>query len=182
MSIRIVAGEFGSRRIAVPPGRDVRPTADRAREAVFAALGAIDGATVLDAYAGSGALGLEALSRGAASCVFVERSPRALDVLRANVRTLGAEGRSRIVRGDAVRALAAGGETFDLILLDPPYPDWPRLAPRLATLVPACSAPGGRIVAELPEGVEFAPAGFAECFNRRIGSARLVILSRESPP
>jgi 16S rRNA (guanine966-N2)-methyltransferase len=182
VSVRIVAGEFGSRRIAVPPGRDVRPTADRAREAVFAALGTIDGAAVLDAFAGSGALGLEALSRGAATCVFVERAPRSLEVLRANIRALGVEERARVERGDALRYLGAGGRSFDLVLLDPPYGDWPRLVGRLTALLPARMAPAGRVVAELPEGVEFALPGFAECFNRRIGSARLVILSSESPP
>ncbi len=126
--MRVIAGRFGGRRLAAPPGRGTRPTSDRVREALFSILGPLDGETVLDLYAGSGALGIEALSRGARSVVFVERDPRALAVLRGNLATVGAEGEVR--RGDVLAALRDArerGETYDLVLCDPPY----RLAPDL---------------------------------------------------
>ena len=121
--MRIIAGEWGGRPIRAPKGRAVRPTTDRVREAWMAALGSrIVDARVLDLFAGSGALGLEALSRGAKEVVFVERGRGALRSLEMNVEILGAEPRSRIVQMDVLRFLKrgpAGG--FDLALADPPY-------------------------------------------------------------
>lgn len=121
--MRIVGGEWGGRRLAAPPGRGTRPTTDRVREAWMSVVAPLlHGARVVDLFAGSGALGLEALSRGAAHVVFVENAPPALRVLRQNVDALGAAGRCEIVRGDALRhaaALPAGA--FDLALADPPY-------------------------------------------------------------
>ena len=121
--MRIVAGAWGGRRIEAPPGRDTRPTTDRVREAWMSALAPVlPGARVLDLFAGSGALGLEALSRGAEHATFVENAPAALRALRANLQALGAEERSTVVRTDAMR-FAAGLEpgAFDLALADPPY-------------------------------------------------------------
>jgi len=120
---RIVAGLAGGRRLAVPPS-GVRPTGDRAREGLFNSLGTLvdlEGAAVLDLYSGSGALGLEALSRGAERVVFVESSPTVLRVLRANVAAVGLPG-GRVVAG-SVPAVVAGParETFDVVLADPPY-------------------------------------------------------------
>jgi 16S rRNA (guanine966-N2)-methyltransferase len=121
--LRIVGGTFGGRRLVVPRGVRVRPTADRVREAWMSILGeAITGARVLDLYAGSGALGLEALSRGAGSADFVELHPASLDALRANIAALGVESRVRVHRGDALRfaeRLPAGA--YDLAFADPPY-------------------------------------------------------------
>jgi 16S rRNA (guanine966-N2)-methyltransferase len=120
--LRIVAGRWGGRRLAAPPGRDTRPTSDRVREALFAILGPLDGLRVLDLFAGSGALALEALSRGAASATCVERAPAALKALRANAEALSAE--VRIVTGDArafLRSAAQRGAQYDLVFLDPPY-------------------------------------------------------------
>jgi 16S rRNA (guanine966-N2)-methyltransferase len=121
--VRIVGGEFGGRRLVVPRDARVRPTADRVREAWMSILGgALIGARVLDLYAGSGALGLEALSRGAASATFVELNPSSLAALRANVDVLGVADRSTVHRGDALHfagQLVAGA--FDLALADPPY-------------------------------------------------------------
>ena len=136
---RIIAGEARGRRLKVPRGDRVRPTADRVRESIFAALGsltALEGVTVLDAFAGSGALGLEALSRGAAHATFVERHRPTAAVLRANVTALRFEDRSRIVGGDVLAWLAAhGSESFDVAFCDPPYdfpvPAWDRLMGRL---------------------------------------------------
>lgn len=121
--MRIVAGSWGGRRLQAPPGRQTRPTTDRVREAWMSAVqGEIDGARVLDLFAGSGALGLEALSRGAARATFVENAPAALRALRANLASLGAEARATVVRSDALR-YAAGLEAgaFDLAFADPPY-------------------------------------------------------------
>lgn len=178
--VRIIAGEYGSRRLTVPTGDAVRPTSDRARESLYAALGDVRGARVLDLFAGSGALGLEALSRGADRCVFCERAPRARAALEANIAALGVGDRCTVLGGDALRNSLALGGPFDLVLLDPPYGDWPRLAPRLSARIGEILAPRGRVVAELPPGVEFAPPGLVEDWNRRIGSARLVILSCQS--
>lgn len=121
--MRIVAGEWRGRILKAPADARVRPTADRVREAWMSILQpAIPGARVLDLFAGSGALGLEALSRGAEHCHFVELSARSLDAIRANAATLGAGDRATIVRGDAVRfvsKLDAGA--FDIAFVDPPY-------------------------------------------------------------
>ena len=125
--MRIIAGEFRGRRLAAPKGEGTRPTTDRVREALMSVLasarGALDGAVVLDAFAGSGALGLEALSRGAAAAVFCERDGAALRTLRANVEAVGlAAPRARVVRTDVLEhPPAAPGAPFDLVFLDPPY-------------------------------------------------------------
>ena len=124
--MRIVAGKLRGRTIAAPPGDLVRPTSDRVREAVFNVLvhgdAEIEGARVLDAFAGSGALGLEALSRGAEHAVFVEQAPAALAVLRANLQSLGAGARAEVVRTDAVKfAQSLPAEAFDVAFADPPY-------------------------------------------------------------
>jgi 16S rRNA (guanine966-N2)-methyltransferase len=124
-SPRIIAGEAGGRRLVVPPGDHVRPTSDRVKESVFAALGPgrLVGARVLDLYAGSGALGLEALSRGAAEALFVEREPAAARAVRANIDRLGFGDRAllRTAPAGAVVDGPAPGGPFDLVLLDPPY-------------------------------------------------------------
>jgi 16S rRNA (guanine966-N2)-methyltransferase len=121
--MRIVAGEFGGRRLVLPKDARVRPTADRVREAWMSILGAaLPGARVLDLYSGSGALGLEALSRGAASADFVELSPASLRALEANIRTLGVDGRATVHRGDALRyAERLPPAAFDVAMADPPY-------------------------------------------------------------
>jgi 16S rRNA (guanine966-N2)-methyltransferase len=121
--MRIVAGEFGGRRLAVPKDARVRPTADRVREAWMSILAAaLPGARVLDLYSGSGALGLEALSRGAASADFVELSAASLRALEANIRALGVDGRTTVHRGDALRyAERLPPAAFDVALADPPY-------------------------------------------------------------
>ncbi len=120
---RIVSGVWGGRRLTVPPGRQIRPTAERVREAWLAILAPeLPGARVVDLYAGSGALGLEALSRGAAHATFVERHPRALATLRSNIEALGAADRTTVVPGDALRFVARldPGE-ITLALADPPF-------------------------------------------------------------
>jgi 16S rRNA (guanine(966)-N(2))-methyltransferase RsmD len=120
--MRIIAGDHRGARLLSPEGRTTRPMLDRVRTALFDRLGELGDARVLDLFAGSGSLGLEALSRGAASCCFVESDPRALAALRANVAKLRLGERARIVRGDAfafVRDVAS--PSFDLVFVDPPY-------------------------------------------------------------
>lgn len=123
--MRIIAGEFRSRRLKTVPGTSVRPTSDRLRETLFNILGAaVDGAVFVDAYAGTGAVGLEALSRGAVQAIFLEDSAAALRVLRENVAALRVQDRTRILEGAAVpalRRLAREGLEAGVVFLDPPY-------------------------------------------------------------
>jgi 16S rRNA (guanine966-N2)-methyltransferase len=123
---RIIGGSAGGRHLQVPPGRDTRPTSDRVREALFSALesafGGLDGLSVLDLYAGSGALGLESLSRGAARATLVERDPNALKAIRANVAALGLPG-AEVVAAPVATYLSGPPTGFDLVLADPPYAD-----------------------------------------------------------
>ena len=144
--MRIIAGRLKGRRVAAPPGLDVRPTSDRLRETLFNVLAdSAQGAHVLDGFAGTGALGLEAWSRGAASVVFVEQDPRALRALEANVDACGVADACTIIRGD-FRTVRVEPPRFDLVLLDPPYSieDLPAVMERGAGLV----AGGGRLVLE----------------------------------
>jgi 16S rRNA (guanine966-N2)-methyltransferase len=144
--MRVVAGAFKGRRLQTPRGSGTRPTADRVREALFSVLGDVSGASVLDLYAGSGALGIEALSRGAASATFVERDPRALASLRRNLEAVGSEAEVR--RQDVLRYLASAAGTFDLVFIDPPYDSAVRLAEPLSERLPAVLTDEARIVTE----------------------------------
>jgi 16S rRNA (guanine966-N2)-methyltransferase len=120
--LRVIAGTLGGRRIQAPKGRSTRPTSDRVRESLFNLLGALPSeAIVLDLYAGSGALGIEALSRGAVHATFVERGHAARRTLRANLEALGLSSRARVVAGDAMTSDAWARGPFDLIFADPPY-------------------------------------------------------------
>jgi 16S rRNA (guanine966-N2)-methyltransferase len=135
--VRVVAGVYGGRRLETPAGRSTRPTSDRVREALFSILGPLDDLRVLDLFAGSGALGIEALSRGAREAVFVDSDERAAAAVRRNLDTLGAD--ARVHRRDALAWLASaasGGETFDLVFADPPYSSAGRTAGRLSDLLP----------------------------------------------
>jgi 16S rRNA (guanine966-N2)-methyltransferase len=135
--VRVVAGLYRGRRLEAPPGRSTRPTSDRVREALFSILGPLDDLRVLDLFAGSGALGIEALSRGARQAVFVDSDERAAAAVRRNLDALGAD--ARVHRRDALAWLASaasGGETFDLVFADPPYSSAGRTAGRLSDLLP----------------------------------------------
>ena len=144
--MRVVAGEFKGRRLAAPRGQRTRPTADRVREALFSMLGDVAGARVLDLYAGSGALGIEALSRGAASAVFVERDAQAVAAIERNLEPLDVE--ASVERADAVRWLGRAEGRFDLVFCDPPYDVASRLAGPLAERLPGLTAEDARIVTE----------------------------------
>jgi 16S rRNA (guanine966-N2)-methyltransferase len=144
--VRVVAGEFKGRRLRMPRGAPTRPTADRVREALFSMLGDVTGARVLDLYAGSGALGIEALSRGAVSAVFVERDARAAAAIQANLDTVGAE--AEVSRQDALAFVGRDGRSYDLVFCDPPYDSGPRIARQLAERLPALLSTDARIVTE----------------------------------
>jgi 16S rRNA (guanine966-N2)-methyltransferase len=144
--MRIIAGRLKGRRLAAPPGLDVRPTSDRLRETLFNVLGeSVRDARVLDGFAGTGALGLEAWSRGAAAVVFVEKDARALGALESNARALGVPESCVIIRAD-FRTARIDPPPFDLVMLDPPYglAEVQAVIDRAAALV----APGGRLVFE----------------------------------
>ncbi|UGS35830.1 16S rRNA (guanine(966)-N(2))-methyltransferase RsmD [Capillimicrobium parvum] len=172
--MRIVAGQWRGRRIVAPPGRDTRPTSDRVREALFSILGPLDGTAVLDLFAGSGALALEALSRGAARAVLVERAPAALKAIRANLEALGAsaEVRARDVRAFVRDASAAGGP-YDLVFLDPPYRDAAGLGPALE-LAPLL-ADSGRVVSETDRRAPLALPALEVTDERRYGDTMIRI-------
>ena len=145
--MRVVAGWLRGRRIAAPPGRATRPTSDRVREALFSILGSVEGACVLDLFAGSGALGIEALSRGAAAADFVESDGRAAATIRANLAALGLE-HGAVHRRDALAHLRAGAGPYDLIFADPPYSCAPRVAGPLSRALPAALSEDALIVTE----------------------------------
>ncbi|WP_231379390.1 16S rRNA (guanine(966)-N(2))-methyltransferase RsmD [Candidatus Solirubrobacter pratensis] len=149
-SLRVIAGIHGGRTLKAPPGSATRPTSDRVREALFSILGArVQDARVLDLFAGSGALGIEALSRGAAQVVFVDDAPAAIRAIRENLEALRLH--AEIRRDDALRHLrgaSEGGAQYDLVFLDPPYRLADRLAGRLSEALPAVLAPGAVAVAE----------------------------------
>ena len=177
--MRVVAGSRKGHRIDAPKGVVTRPTSDRVREAVFSILGSVEGARVLDLFAGSGAMGLEALSRGAAGCVFVESDRQAARVIQSNLEKLRLTG-AVVVTRDAVAALREEREhdrRFDLVLADPPYEDWGRYEESLAELVPAVIADHGLVVVETAERIEPAlPLDLVTA--RRYGSARITVFSR----
>ena len=144
--MRIITGTLKGRRLVAPPGQSVRPTSDRLRETLFNVLGdSIVGARVLDAFAGTGAIGIEALSRGAVHATFVESDPRVIRVLSENVRACGVADACAIIRADFLRLRRSAGH-FELTLLDPPY-DIDDLAAVL-DVAAATVAPNGRLVLE----------------------------------
>ncbi len=171
--MRIVAGEFRGRRLAAPGTTATRPTTDRVRDAVFNALSSLDvvvGATVADLYAGSGALGIEALSRGAAHCTFVEKDRAALSAIHDNIATLGLSGRTRVVSGDAL--VMSKRLAVDIAFADPPYgfEQWPAL---LANM----QAPF--VVAESSSELDV-PAGWEAIRVKRYGRTWVTFLQRDS--
>ncbi|MGD0981887.1 MAG: 16S rRNA (guanine(966)-N(2))-methyltransferase RsmD [Solirubrobacteraceae bacterium] len=145
--MRVVGGEYGGRRLEAPRGRATRPTSERTREAVFSMLGDINGARVLDLFAGSGALGIEALSRGAAHATFVDRARPAIAAITRNLEQLGLRERAQITQLD-VRVLEPHSASYDLVFVDPPYGEATDLGPLLERELPAQLAPGGRVVSE----------------------------------
>lgn len=177
--MRVIAGTLGGRRLDAPPGQGTRPTSDRVREALFSILSDVSGARVLDVYAGTGALGIEALSRGAERATFVESAPRALAVLKKNLSSLGLEARARVIASRAERALSTviEGGPFDLVLVDPPYADLGDAVAILARLAEkGVIAEGGRVVLEHASGDRGAEvAGLMLADERRYGDTGVSI-------
>jgi 16S rRNA (guanine966-N2)-methyltransferase len=146
--MRIIAGKFRGRKLVAPKGFSTRPTTDRVREAVFSILGNPTGRSVVDLFAGTGAMGLEALSRGAESCLFVEATPRAAAVIHQNLEALGLGEQARVLVRKVelcAKALAKDGP-FDWVLADPPWPIATQVAPRLLRLASEQTRPGGRLL------------------------------------
>jgi 16S rRNA (guanine966-N2)-methyltransferase len=178
--VRIIAGQWRGRPLKAPAGATTRPSADRTREALFSMLasrlGTFEGIAVLDLFAGTGALGLEALSRGAASCTFVEQDGPALDALRANCKALGVQAD---IRAQGVSTLGPAPRPYDLLMMDPPYamragvPTLERLA-RLGWL-----APGALASVEGERGEAVTPQGFAVEAERYYGKAQITLLRYE---
>ena len=185
--MRIVAGRHRGRRLLAPSGEIVRPTSDRVREALFNILShgqlaaegiPFAGAAVLDAFAGTGALGLEALSRGAAEATFIEQDPEALAALRQNIAALSEDAHSRIVPGDATRPPRAPS-AYALAFLDPPYRSDLAAAALTALGAAGWFTPNALVVVELAAREHLAPpAGFSVLDERVYGAARLLFLRR----
>jgi 16S rRNA (guanine966-N2)-methyltransferase len=181
--VRIIAGTYRGRRLAVPSGRETRPTSDRVREALFSILearagkggAAPAGARVLDLFAGSGALGLEALSRGASSAVFVDSSKPAVEVVRVNLAALGLNAPVHHCEAPAaLRDAAMRGDAYDLVFLDPPYRPASGLAAQLREALPAVLAPRARVVAESDRRAPLA-LGLVVSDERRYGDTLIRI-------
>ncbi len=176
--MRLIAGQWRGRPLVAPQGQDTRPTADRVREALFSMLasrlGSFEGLQVADLFAGSGALGLEALSRGAAHCVFVENDRRAVEAIRANIAALGASGEV-LARNAEHAALPVPA---DLAFLDPPYGSG--LA--AAVLARLSVAPGGWVSVETGRGEALAAEGSEVDAERSYGKARITLLRKASQP
>jgi 16S rRNA (guanine966-N2)-methyltransferase len=180
--MRVIAGHLGGRRLKAPRGRTTRPTSDRVREALFALLGEVGGASVLDLFAGTGGLGIEALSRGASRAVFVERDAGAVRTLKANLAALGIqEADAEVRRADALGALRtarARKETYDLVFIDPPYSQARAWGPELSAVLPSLLRPSARVVVEsdrrapLQRGLEIA-------LQRRYGDTSITIHRRQ---
>lgn len=181
--MRIVAGEFRGHGLATPKSNAVRPTSDRLRETIFDILihrfgDPVSGARVLDLFAGTGALGLEALSRGASWCLFVDDSVEGRGLIRTNVEALRQTGRTKIFRRDATRlGPCPPGEPYDLLFADPPYNRGLAEAALAAASTGGWLAPGATCVVEEAASAEFAaPPRFALEDERLVGDSRLMFL------
>jgi 16S rRNA (guanine966-N2)-methyltransferase len=183
--MRIIAGEWRGRKLAAPKGDATRPTADRTRETLFAMLtsrlGDFEGLQVADLFAGSGALGLEALSRGAAGCLFVEQDRAAVDVIRANIAALGAGNKARVEAG-SVMALRAAAKPLDLILADPPYHSGAGEVALDRLLRLGWIGPETWIVLETAFNEDIAIKGLAHDAERKVGKGKLHLLRLDASP
>jgi 16S rRNA (guanine(966)-N(2))-methyltransferase RsmD len=190
--MRIISGSLRGRRLQAPPEGVVRPTPDRVRESIFNILGQrLDDMAFLDLYAGSGAVGLEAVSRGACRVVLVEHDPAACDVIRRNVAHLGCEDRVELVSRSvdlALGPLERGGDVFDVVFADPPYSDPPEQLETLLERLDGSSLvdPDGCVVLQLKRGRSVAePPGLSASKPRNYGITSIFVLDRlneEEPP
>ena len=178
--MRVIAGSRKGHRISAPKGRDTRPTSDRVRENSFNLIGPVDGATVLDLFAGSGAMGIEALSRGAERATFVENDVKTTHVIQENLEKLRLDG-ARVVREDAVRALAteaSAGRKYDLVLVDPPYDLYDELQPALARYLPDVLTDDGVVVVETTARTEPDLTPLTVRTSRKYGAVRVTLFER----
>jgi 16S rRNA (guanine966-N2)-methyltransferase len=180
--MRVVAGEYGGRTLTTPKGRDTRPTSDRVREALFSIIGSVAGLDVLDLFAGSGALGIEALSRGAASATFVDSSRGAIAAIRVNAAMVDDSKRVRIVASDwqsALRAEQAAGRRYGLCLMDPPYTVLDRIAPRIGAAVAPVLTQGATLVVEYSAAggpIEIEGLAIADRTDRTYGGTGITVM------
>ncbi len=178
-TVRIVAGARRSRRLRVPASVTVRPTSEIVREAIFDSLGPVGGLSVLDLFAGTGAMGLEALSRGAARCVFVEHDKTVSEVLRTNIRDLDYLSASRVIAADyhaALQDIMGAGERFDLLFVDPPYRMLTEAEVTLEPLAPLLLHDGGVVVLE-SERASHPTLGACPVFDRVYGDTRVTMVT-----
>jgi len=178
--VRIIAGTYRGHRIAAPKGRETRPTSDRVRENAFNLIGPVDDAEVLDLFAGSGAMGLEALSRGAESATFVESDRDACRTINRNLDKLELTG-AKVLCQDALTALrndARSGRRYDLVLVDPPYRRFSSLQNALIQYLPEILEPGGLLIVETAASDE-PELPLAKLKSRRYGAARLTLFERD---
>lgn len=175
--MRIIAGNLGGRQFSSPHGHRTHPMSDKARGGLFNALGDIEGLTVLDAFAGTGALGFEALSRGAASVEAIESDRNAQTTIVQNISELGLASSTKLVKATANAWLTFSEDTFDIVLLDPPYDD---LQPKLLVKLAERARPGGVVVLSLPPTAEFAlPQSGNELLKQKsYGGIQLVFYRR----
>lgn len=177
--MRVISGEWRGRKLLAPKGDATRPTADRTRETLFSMLtsrlGSFEGLVVADLFAGSGALGIEALSRGVASCLFAEQDRDALDVLRGNLSTLGATARAD-VRAGSVLGLGPAPRAYDLLMLDPPYGTGAASVALDKLHRLGWIGPDSWVSVETGHGESVDVAGFAIDADRKVGKARLTLL------
>lgn len=177
--MRVISGEWRGRKLLAPKGDATRPTADRTRETLFSMLtsrlGSFEGLVVADLFAGSGALGIEALSRGAATCLFAEQDRDALDVLRGNLSTLGATARAD-VRAGSVLGLGPARRAYDLLMLDPPYGTGAASVALDKLHRLGWIGPDSWVSVETGHSETVEVAGFAIDADRKVGKARLTLL------
>lgn len=177
--MRVIAGRFKGRRLASPKHERTRPTPDRVREALFSILGDVTGDAVLDAFAGSGALGLEALSRGAGRAVFIDRDRAALAALTENIDALDLGAQAQVLRGDTLKQLQHLNGPFDLVFIDPPYAAqlWGKTLRALDRR--ALLGQSARVVCEHGRGVEPAlPDGWTICDERAYGDVSILLVRK----
>lgn len=178
--MRVIAGKLGGRQLLAPKGWKVRPTSERVREAIFSALGEIDGMRVLDLYCGTGALGIESVSRGAAAATLIDRDTRPA---MGNVHNLGLVGEIDLIRAEATDWIGSAPEAaFDLIFLDPPYRESREVAERLDAELPRVLAPGGKVIAESDNRGPLEFPSLETLRERRYGRTVVTFHRVPSPP
>lgn len=176
--MRVIAGSLGGRQFKSPHGHRTHPMSDKARGGLFNALGKLDGLTVLDAFAGSGALAFEAVSRGAKSAICLDRDRNAQLAIADNIRSLDLAGKVRLIRASANSWLSTSDQRFDLVLLDPPFDD---LQPVLLADLAGLTCPGGLTVVSLPAGQQIVMTdGFEHLKTRSYGDNQLVFYRKVS--